>query len=77
MGDDPNSLFCWWATLPNGSDGVCAGRVPGLPGLTPLMGRDRDQVEGYRDLARAARDSSGCSVRLVRLRFWDTLEELA
>lgn len=70
------ALYAWVATEPDGGEGVIAGELPGMPGITPLVGADMDRMRSYRPYAEAARRNTGYPVRLVRFSRRDDLEIL-
>lgn len=59
-----NTLYAWVATEPDGGEGVIAGVLPGMPGMTPLIGADRARIESYREIAINAHQATGYPVRL-------------
>ncbi len=59
-------LWAWVTEYPDGSIGLIAAVVPGLPGLTPLIGRSETAIRAFERLARAHGTASGQKVWLRR-----------
>ena len=70
-------LYAWVAEEPDGGEGIVAGMLPGMPGLTPLIGADRLRIESFRGFAEAVRRSTGYPVRLKAFTGGVTIDELA
>lgn len=75
-GQSIDALYAWIATEPDGGEGVIAAVLPGIPGITPLIGADMDRIRSYRTFAMMARAETGYPVRLVRFSRRDDLEIL-
>jgi hypothetical protein len=57
-------LYAWIATETDGSEGIVAVGLPGMPGVTPLIGADRARIESYRAHAEEVARLTGCAVSL-------------
>lgn len=75
-GQSIDALYAWVATEPDGGEGIIAALIPGMPGMTPLVGADMDRMRSYRPFAEMARIGSGYPVRLVRFGSREDLEVL-
>lgn len=70
------ALYAWIATEADGGQGVVAAMLPGMPGVTPLIGADLARVHSYRSLAIAAAASTGYRVELARFTEKAVIDEL-
>lgn len=63
-GQKIGKLYAWVAEESDGGEGVIAGALPGMPGMTPLIGADRERIESYRGYAEMIARKTGCRARL-------------
>ncbi len=59
-----NALYAWVALEDDGGEGVCAALLPGMPGMTPLIGADIARIDSYRPIAREIAKQTGKFVSL-------------
>jgi hypothetical protein len=76
-GQTIDKLFAWVATEPDGGEGICAGTLPGMPGMTPLIGADHDRIESFRPYAAVVRQMTGYPVRLKVFGSGVVIDEIA
>ena len=75
-GQKTDALYAWVATGPDGGESIVGAMLPGIPGLSPLIGADRARIESYRVIAVVTRAATGYPVRLVRFSRREDLEVL-
>jgi hypothetical protein len=75
-GQKIGALYAWVCEEPDGGEDVAGANIPGLGGMVPLIGADRERIESFRPYAVAVAAMSGYRTRLVRFAKREVLDEL-